>query len=86
MHWIALQPLPDPSRPAGGTTPDPDGPPALADAITALGWWALNFTPKVARLEDTVVLEVSASERLWGGRQQLLCQMFESTKAITDVQ
>jgi protein ImuB len=32
-----------------------------------------------------LVLEVSASERLWGGRQQLLCQMFESTRSITDV-
>jgi protein ImuB len=58
----------------------------LADAITALGWWALKFTPKVVHLEDTLVLEVSASERLWGGRQQLLCQMFESTMSITDVQ
>ncbi|MBI2734424.1 MAG: hypothetical protein HYX44_14330, partial [Aquabacterium sp.] len=32
-----------------------------------LGWWALQFTPRVALLEDAVVLEVQASERLFGG-------------------
>jgi protein ImuB len=45
----------------------------------------LKFTPKVGRLEDTLVLEVSASERLWGGRQQLLRQMLESNGPVTDV-
>ena len=81
---------------------------ALADGITALGWWALQFTPKVAQLENegeevegkskeegeaegqrqrksVLVLEVSASERLFGGRQQLLQQIFQSNKRFSNV-
>ena len=77
---------------------------ALADDITALGWWALQFTPKVALLEGSeaegerekesegeggckslLVLEVSASERLFGGRQQLLAQIFQSNKQFAQV-
>jgi protein ImuB len=45
----------------------------------------LQFTPKVARCEDTLVLEVSASERLWGGRQPLLRHIFESNKPVAHV-
>jgi protein ImuB len=37
----------------------------------ALGWWALQFTPRVAQLEEAVVLEVQASERLFGGAERL---------------
>ncbi len=63
MHWIALQPASDV---------------ALADATTAWAWWALQFTPMVARLESALVLEVSASERLFGGVTALLARLFES--------
>jgi protein ImuB len=41
-------------------------------AATALGWWALQFTPRVALVEECVLLEVSACERLWGGRAALV--------------
>lgn len=44
--------------------------PLVLDA-THLAWWALQFTPRVARLEDAVVLEVHASERLFGGAMML---------------
>lgn len=37
----------------------------------ALGWWALRFTPRVALLEEAVVMEVRASERLFGGPEAL---------------
>jgi protein ImuB len=63
-HWIALLPGPAPElelEPAGA-------PSAL---LQQLGWWALQFTPRVALLEDAVVLEVAASERLFGGPQAL---------------
>jgi protein ImuB len=43
-----------------------------AHAATALGWWALQFTPRVALVEEAVLLEVSACERLWGGRAALV--------------
>jgi protein ImuB len=85
MHWIALQPLPEPPRPEGESLRGEGGPPALVDVLSALGWWALQFTPKVARLEDALLLEVSASERLWGGRQPLIRHMFESNKPLAPV-
>lgn len=55
--WIALLPASSPEH--GGL-----------DALH-LAWWALQFTPRVALLEEAVVLEVQASERLFGGAAQL---------------
>jgi protein ImuB len=69
MLWIALQspdeaastlPLPSPESPA----PAPD--------LQALSWWALQFSPRVTVLEGAVLVEVQASERLFGGRRALL--------------
>lgn len=71
MHWIALRALPEKERPD-----------ALHDALAALGWWALQFTPKVALLSDALLLEVSASERLWGGRKPLLHRIVESSQSV----
>lgn len=73
MHWIALQPPPD----AGDLS--------LPDAQAALGWWALQFTPKVAPLGHALVMEVSASERLWGGRQALVEHIFKENKPVAGV-
>jgi len=70
MHWIALQPSPEPPVPAGVAQA-----PALVDADTALAWWALRFTPLVARMDASLVLEVSQSERLFGGRTALMQQL-----------
>ena len=53
-HWAALLPL---SLPAC---------PSPIDAIS-LGTWALQFTPRVALLEGSVVAEVSGCARLLGG-------------------
>ena len=73
MHWVALQPQPEAAAPPT---------PGLTDALGALGWWALQFTPRVARLEDALLLEVSASERLWGGRQPLLRHIYKANKPV----
>ncbi|MDY0105845.1 MAG: DNA polymerase Y family protein [Giesbergeria sp.] len=57
-HWAALLPLslpPIPSR---------------IDAAS-LGTWALQFTPRVALLEEAVVAEVSGCARLLDGMEQL---------------
>jgi protein ImuB len=55
-YWLAL------------LTPQASG----ADAQQrALGWWALQFTPRVALLEEAVVAEVHASQRLFGGERAL---------------
>ena len=71
MHWIALRPGPE-------ADVDPD-------ALLALGGWALQYTPKVARLDDALLLEVSASERLWGGWRALLRQIYTSNKPVAPV-
>jgi len=73
MHWIALQPAPD----APGDAP--------ADLYTALAWGALRFTPLVARVEDALVLEVSGSERLFGGRAALLHLLYMQNEAVAPV-
>lgn len=69
MHWIALH-----------STPDVLALPADApvDMHAALAWWALQFTPLVARVEESLVLEVSASQRLFGGSEALLHSLFAS--------
>ena len=65
MHWIAL-PLPS----WEGEPPADPG---------ALGWWALRFTPRVALVDgEALLLEVSTTERLWGGRDALLAQVREA--------
>jgi protein ImuB len=77
MHWIALRPSPDAA--AASSVP------ALVDAPTALAWWALRFTPLVARVGDVLVLEVSASERLFGGRSALLQQLLGAGRPLSAV-
>ena len=79
MHWLALQPRPE-AAPADATAHGVA--PQVADPWVALGWWALQFTPKVARVGDALVLEVSASERLWGGRDPLIRHIFESNRPL----
>jgi protein ImuB len=74
MHWIAVQRAPE----AGGSGVAVGDAPALVDVDQALAWWALRFTPLVARVEAALVLEVSGSERLFGGRAALLQQLFET--------
>ena len=74
MHWIALQNVPE------GHQPTADD--ALVDTHTALGWWALQFTPLVARVEDALVLEVSGSERLFGGRAALAHLLFPNPHPV----
>lgn len=70
MHWIAL-PLPWCDEPAA--------PPGAAVQTAAAGWWALRFTPRVALVDgEAVLLEVSTTERLWGGRDALLAQLLQA--------
>ena len=89
MHWIALQPAPQGALvQAGqgavgthlGNLSD------LTDPLSAWAWHALRFTPLVARLEDALVLEVSASERLFGGKSALLHQLFAQNQPLAPIQ
>ena len=69
MLWIALRWLPEAGR--------ADGVPMPGEGVAAetLGWWALQYTPRVAWLDEALVMEVSACERLWGGRHGLMRRM-----------
>lgn len=63
MRWIALQACtPEPGAPL----PDPT---LLQRSVASL---ALAFTPRVALLEEAVVMDVTASLRLFGGLPRLL--------------
>ncbi len=42
------------------------------DCAPAWGWQGLRFTPRVARVDEALLLEVSASWRLFGGPEALL--------------
>lgn len=46
-------------------------PPTEAAALQALTHWALQFTPRVAQVEEAVLLELRASLRLFGGAAAL---------------
>jgi protein ImuB len=48
---------------------------------TAWSWRALQFTPRVAQVDEALVLEVSASHRLWGGPDRLLRRLFRPNHA-----
>jgi protein ImuB len=57
--------------------------PSHEDERTAWGWRCLQFTPRVAWLDEALVLEVSATQRLWGGRRQLLKRLLATGDALT---
>jgi len=69
MHWAALLPLPCPD------TASPIEPAALA-------LWALQFTPRVAAVEEAVLLEVEASLRLFGGVEQLQARVCAGAREL----
>lgn len=52
-------------------------PPRESDPLPWL-WWSLRFTPRVARVEEAILLEVSGSLRLFGGRKALLKALLQS--------
>jgi protein ImuB len=63
MLWAALLLQSTPS------TPPSD------EQLRGLATWALQFSPRVAIVEDAVVLEVESSVRLYGGRRALRDRM-----------
>jgi protein ImuB len=57
--------------------------PSREDERTAWGWRALQFTPRVAWAGGVLLLEVQASERLWGGRRRLLRRLLRTAEALS---
>jgi protein ImuB len=66
MFWIAL--IPEPPCRSDSKSSGTEG---AGGQQHAIGCWALQFTPRVALVEDAVVLEVRASQRLFGGEDAL---------------
>jgi protein ImuB len=60
--------------------------PSREDERIAWGWRALQFTPRVAQVEEALLLEASASLRLWGGRKRLLRRLFHDCEPLTCAQ
>ncbi|MFL6695222.1 MAG: DNA polymerase Y family protein [Ramlibacter sp.] len=52
--------------------------PRLEQDKQAWLWWSLRFTPRVAQVEEAILLEVSGSLRLFGGRKALLKALLQS--------
>lgn len=82
MHWIALRPQPEKIQAHESVALEA----GLPDTLAALGWWALQFTPKVVWQGAALLLEVSASERLWGGARQLCQKIAASNKPVAIAQ
>ncbi|HSV79004.1 MAG TPA: DNA polymerase Y family protein [Ramlibacter sp.] len=55
--------------------------PSPHEPRAAWGWRALQFTPRVAEVEEALLLEASASERLFGGRKRLLRRLLKTDAA-----
>src|SRR5215208_1840230 len=60
--------------------------PSHEDERTAWGWRALQFTPRVAQVDEALLLEVSASLRLWGGRKRLLRRLLAECEPLAGAQ
>lgn len=71
-HWIALQ-------------PEPAAQADYADALRVWAWRALRLTPLVAQVDAALVLEVSASVRLFGGGAALLQALLHDEDAPAPV-
>jgi protein ImuB len=56
--------------------------PSHEDERIAWGWRALQFTPRVAHVDEALLLEVSACERLWGGRKRLLRRLLQRCEPL----
>ncbi len=52
----------------------------------AWGWWSLQFTPRVAPVDEALLLELSGSLRLWGGRKALLALLLAGNEQLAPAQ
>lgn len=60
----------------------PDARPPCNDALHGLATWALQFTPRVATVDEAVVMEVEGSVRLYGGRRALRDRVIQDTPTL----
>ncbi|MFN9472699.1 Y-family DNA polymerase [Acidovorax sp.] len=67
--WAALLPIKSPES-------------CTAIDLPALAVWALQFAPRVAIVEDAVLIEIGASARLFGGLEHLRVQIEKEAKEL----
>jgi protein ImuB len=60
--------------------------PSHEDERGAWGWRALQFTPRVAQVDEALLVEASASLRLWGGRKRLLRRLLDECEPLAHAQ
>ncbi len=60
--------------------------PSHEDERCAWGWRALQFTPRVAWVDEALVLEASSALRLWGGRSGLARRLFDRCQPLQGAQ
>jgi len=60
----------------------PDGSPPPTDALHGPATWALQFTPRVAIVDEAVVMELEGSVRLFGGRHALRDRIVEGAREL----
>jgi protein ImuB len=56
--------------------------PSRNEDATAWGWRGLQFTPRVAAVDEALLLEAGASERLFGGRRALLRALLKGQEEL----
>ena len=86
MHWIALQPSPEAPAASADAAAEAAAQAAPVDPHAAWAWWALQFTPLVARVDAALLMEVSGSERLFGGCDALLAQVLKPNWPLAPVE
>ncbi|HSV45884.1 MAG TPA: DNA polymerase Y family protein, partial [Ramlibacter sp.] len=62
--------------------PRPDGTPPLTDELDGLATWALQFSPRLAVIDESVVVEVEASVRLFGGKRALRDRLLHESQDL----
>ncbi|HSV35303.1 MAG TPA: DNA polymerase Y family protein [Ramlibacter sp.] len=59
--------------------------PSREEERIAWGWRALQFTPRVAQVDEALLLEASGSLRLWGGRKALVHRLLHHELPLSGV-
>lgn len=62
--------------------PHPDDSPPSNDALAGLATWALQFSPRVAVVDEAVVVELESSTRLFGGKRALRDRVFQESRDL----
>ncbi len=63
----------------------PDGTPPPTEALRGQATWALQFTPRVAIVDEAVVMEVESSANLFGGKRALRDRVLAESRDLGSI-